>query len=210
MRTTDEAPHGRVLFASARLEAHELAEADIPALQALYDANPEYFLTVNGCRPGADLARTDFDERPPPQLGYTRQWMLGLYERGQAGGPLAGVITVVSDLGAPAVWHVALFLLATRLHGTGAAQPLYRALEDWMRGSGARWLRLGVVVGNARAERFWDRLGYAELRRREGIDTGGRINDVSVRLKPLREPREAEIASYLERVPRDRPGSTLP
>ena len=38
--------------------------------------------------------------------------------------------------------------IARRLHGQGLAGPLYHALESWMRGSGARWLRLGVVEGH--------------------------------------------------------------
>jgi GNAT superfamily N-acetyltransferase len=197
------------LFESVALLACELAESDLPALQALFDANPEYFLAVNGRKPGADLARVEFEERPPPHLSHTRQWTLGLYEKDVPGTPLAGVAIVVADLCTPAVWHVALFLVATRLHGQGVAGPAFQALQAWMREQGARWLRLGVVVGNARAEAFWNRQGFAELRRREGVDTGGRINDISVRLKPLRET-PGEIDAYLEQVPRDRPGSVLP
>ena len=208
--TRPAADAGAPLFATAALEARELGEPDLPALQALFDANPEYFLAVNGRKPDADLARIEFEERPPPPMSYTRQWALGLYERHAPGAPLVGVAIVVADLCAPQVWHVALFLVATRLHGQGVAGPAYQALEEWMRGQGARWLRLGVVVGNGRAEAFWTRQGFGELRRREGVDTGGRINAISVRLKPLREAGPGEIAAYLERVPRDRPGSSLP
>lgn len=69
-------------------------------------------------------------------------------------------------------------------------------------------MRLGVVRGNARAEAFWTRQGYTELRTREGVDTGGRFNTLSVRLKPLRADPGLEV--FLRLVPRDDPGSTLP
>src|SRR5258705_9166242 len=35
-----------------------------------------------------------------------------------------------------------------------------------MRGSGALWLRLGVVEGNLRAERFWENSGYVDIDRK--------------------------------------------
>jgi GNAT superfamily N-acetyltransferase len=192
------------LFASARFAARELVEADVPRVQALFEANPGYFVAVNGRPPGADAARVDFDERPPPHLTWTRRWFLGLFDRA---GAMVGVADVVSDLSAPGVWHLALFLVATPLHGTGAALELYAALEGWIAGSGARWLRLGVVRGNARAERFWAGRGFVETRVRRGVDTGGRVNDVRVMVKAL---RDSALAEYLERVPRDRPDSPLP
>lgn len=192
------------LFVSPRFAARELGEGDLPQLQALFDANPGYFLTVNGKAPGPEAARVEFDDRPPPHLPYTRRWFLGLYE---GAGAMVGVADVVADLSAPGVWHIALFLVATPWHGTGAAQELYAALEGWAAGCGARWLRLGVVRGNARAERFWEGRGYRESRVRRGVDTGGRINDVRVMVKPL---GDGTLADYLALVPRDRPDSPLP
>nr|MCU0814782.1 GNAT family acetyltransferase [Burkholderiaceae bacterium] len=86
-------------------------------------------------------------------------------------------------------------------------QELYAALEGWTAREGARWLRLGVVAGNVRAERFWAARGFAEVRVREGVDTGRRLNDVRVLVKPLAGD---DAATYLGLVPRDRPDSTLP
>ncbi|MDH5264795.1 MAG: GNAT family N-acetyltransferase, partial [Betaproteobacteria bacterium] len=109
---------------------------------------------------------------------------------------------VVSDLLAAGVWHIGLFIVATPLHGTGTAQALYAGLEDWIRSSGARWLRLNVVVGNLPAERFWNRAGYREVRQRGGVEIGRRINTVRVMTKPLANGTPAE---YLRIVARDRP-----
>ena len=195
------------LFAGGGLAARELMRAEVPALQAFYEANPEYFLAINGRPPAADAAAIEFDERPPAHLSYERQWCLGLFDRAAAGEPLAGIAMVTSNLCLPGVWHLGLFIVATKRYGSGTAHAAYAALEDWVKGSGARHLRLGVVRGNARAERFWQRQGYVQLRERAGVDTGGRINTVRVMLKPLAgESAEA----YLQAMPRDQPGSTLP
>lgn len=195
------------VFAAAGLQARELRADEMPALQAFFDANPAYFITVNGRPAPPDAAQADFDERPPPHLPWTRRWFLGLFDEA---GRIAGVVDVVSDLCAAGVWHLALFLLATERHGRGDAQACYAALEAWVSGQGAGWLRLGVVAGNGRAERFWARQGFRETRVREGIDTGGRINTLRVLVKPLAAAESADLETYLTRVPRDRPGSPLP
>lgn len=193
------------VFSAAGLQAQELHAGEMPAVQAFFDANPGYFLTINGQPAPPDAAQRDFDERPPPHLAWTRRWFLGLFD---AQGTIAGVVDVVSDLSAPGIWHLALFMLGSDRHGGGDAQACCDALEAWIRAQGAQWLRLGVVAGNTRAERFWARQGYVETRVREGIDTGGRINALRVLVKPLTEA--VDLESYRARVPRDRPGSTLP
>jgi len=111
---------------------------------------------------------------------------------------------LLSSLFVEGVWHIGLFIVATPLHGHGAAEVLYDGLEAWMIERGAEWARLGVVAGNTRAERFWERRGYREVRRRERIPMGRRVNDVRVMVKPL---ADGDIAEYLHRVARDRPES---
>jgi predicted N-acetyltransferase YhbS len=127
--------------------------------------------------------------------------MLGFLE---AHGTMKAMASVVSNLLAEEVWHLGLFIVATSLHGNGTAHELYRGLESWMRANGARWLRLGVVDGNRRAERFWQRHGYAELRRRSGVQMGERVNDVRVMAKAL---GGGTLSEYLGLVARDRPES---
>jgi GNAT superfamily N-acetyltransferase len=192
------------LFRTARFAVCELGASDMPVLQALFDENPDYFIAINGRRPHPDEAQTEFDELPPPHLGFTRRWFTGIFAH--AGG-LQGVAVVVADLCAPGVWHIALFWLANLQHGNGAAAEIFEALERWTLGHGAKWLRLGVVKGNPRAERFWQRHGFVETRVREGVDTGGRVHTVRVLVKSL---TGAPLVAYLDVVPRDRPGSHLP
>jgi GNAT superfamily N-acetyltransferase len=187
------------LLTTARHVVRELEADEVPRLQALFDANPEYFQVVNGRPALANEAQLEFEEFPPPSMSFSRRWFCGVFA---SDGELDGVLVFVSDLMAEQVWHLTLFLVATRLYGSGAASELHVALERWFRDAGARWIRLGVVRGNARGERFWQRHGYIEVRVREGIDTGGRINDLRVMVKAL---AGQPLADYLERVPRDRP-----
>lgn len=194
------APH-RARFSQGPYRARELGATEVPALQRFFDANPEYFETVNGRGPRADEAHQEFIELPPAGMTFEKKWMLGFFDANET---LVGMATVLSDFIARQVWHIGLFIIATPLHGRGVSRPLYEGLEAWMRENGALWVRLGVVVGNRRAERFWERLGYVEVRQRTGIETGLRISDIRVMVKRV---GGGPLTEYRALVPRDRPGT---
>jgi GNAT superfamily N-acetyltransferase len=180
----------------------ELGADDIDLVQRFFEANPEYFLTVNGEGPGPDEAKNEFADLPPAGMPYRAMWLLGFFE---GGGELIGVATIVGDFIRPHVWHIGLFIVASALHGSGVAHVLYRRLERWMVGQGARWLRLGVVKGSVKAERFWLRCGYAQVRERGPVAMGRKSNLLRVMAKPL---VGGTIAEYLALVERDRPDAS--
>lgn len=193
-----------VLFHGPGWQVRTLAAGQVPLLQALFDANPGYFQAVNGRPAAPDEAQLEFDELPPPHLPFRQRWVAGLFSDG---GALQGTLVLVADLGAPGVWHIALLLVDQTHHGSGLAAQVMAGLQAWAGGQGAQWLRLGVVVGNLRAQRFWLRRGFTVTRLRRGIDTGGRLNDLQVMVKPL---AGGTLADYLTLVPRDAPDADLP
>ncbi|MBU1239278.1 GNAT family N-acetyltransferase [Myxococcota bacterium] len=192
-----------VLFEASGFTARQLELAQVPMMQNLFERNPEYFLVVNGAVPGPDEALNEFNEIPPPHLSYSEQWCIGIFTPEQR---LAGVATVVSDLGAIGVWHTGLFLLATYLHGLGHGASLYRALEAWAQTRGAQWMRLGVVKGNVKGERFWEKMNFTAVRSRTAADASGHINDVRVMVKPM---GRGSLEEYFSLAPRDDPSSEL-
>jgi GNAT superfamily N-acetyltransferase len=173
-------------------------------LQHFFDTNPAYFLAVNGEPAGPAEAREVLADRPPPGWPYTHRWLLGWLDADDA---VAAMADLATDLLAPGVWHIGLFIVATARHGSGDAQALYGSLEDWARTSGAAWMRLGVVQGNTRAERFWASCGYQQVRIREGLAMGRCVHIVRVMCKRL---AGGGLADYLARVPRDRPDVAPP
>jgi ribosomal protein S18 acetylase RimI-like enzyme len=177
----------------------EMSAASAARLQRFFDENPAYFEAVHGEPARPQEAAEELASTPPAGMSYSRIWNL---EFTDDAGEMTAMAGVISDLLAPAVWHIGLFIVANRLHGSGAAHEMYEQLQAWMRQSGARWIRLGVVAGNARAERFWERLGFVEVRRRLGVRMGRRTNDLRVMVKPL---QGSNVNEYLGRVPRDRP-----
>ena len=188
-----------VLFTAGDLRAIDLGIDDLPALQRFFEANPQYFLDSSGEGPAPDEAVRELEDDPPPGMTFTRRWLVGFADDT---GELSAMANVSSDFLAPGIWHLGLFMVASSLHGTGAARTIYGALEAWAREHGARWMRLGVIVGNTRAERFWAKAGYIETRRRTGIPMGQHVHALSVMCKPL---AGGSSADYLALVERDRP-----
>ena len=183
----------------AELRTIEITPDREPALQRFFEANPAYFLAVNGEVAGPNEAHEEIHGELPAGWPFTKKWLVGYMDADDAMLAMADVIT---DLLAPGVWHIGLFVVASARHGSGDAQVLHHGLEDWAVSNGAIWLRLGVVQGNARAERFGEALGYIETRKRGGIEMGKRTNTVRVMVKPLVGDT---LEHYLCLVPRDHP-----
>ena len=186
------------LFTAGAFSAVELDAGDIPKLQRFFELNPEYFLGVNGRPPTPDEAHEEIHGALPDGWPFTKKWIIGFVDETRS---LIGMANVVSDLLALGVWHIGLFMVATRLHGSGAAQSIYKELECWVLKLGAQWLRLGVVEGNTRAERFWERCAFVEVRKRGGVEMGKLVNTLRVMVKPL---AAGMLPEYLALVARDR------
>jgi GNAT superfamily N-acetyltransferase len=188
-----------VAFACGMFQARSLTRDEIPEMQRFYEANPRYFEIVEGGPAAKDAAQADFDQMPPPEWPCGGKHVIAFRDRE---GRIVGAANLLHDVFAPGVWIVGLFLTAERLHGTGVPHALYAHMEAWMRSRGARWLRLGVVRDNVRGARFWEKVGYVDVARREGYVLGPKSHTLRVMAKPL---AGGTLEEYRALVPRDNP-----
>ncbi|MCP2089207.1 UNVERIFIED_ORG: ribosomal protein S18 acetylase RimI-like enzyme [Paraburkholderia sediminicola] len=191
-----------ILFEVDGYRAIELVDDDIPIIQTFLENNPEYFLSAEGCSPTDSQAKEEFESELPEAWAFTSKYAIGFVDASEE---VTGFATIVSDLFTGGVWHIGLLIVSTDKHGQGVARDLYEGLEHWLKASGAKWLRLGVIAGNTRAERFWERNGYLETRRRYGVVMRDAIQTVRVMVKPL---GEAGLGEYLNLVSRDHPDAS--
>ena len=174
---------------------------DEAELQYFFEQAPEYFIAVNGESATLTEAREELQGQLPAGWTCRRMYWLGYRD---ADDQLVAVVNIAADLLAIGVWHIGLLLVDARRHGTGLAQRLHADLEVWAAKKGAQWLRLTVVIGNTKAERFWPKLGYVPVRIREGITMGRLVNRVSIQVKAL---AGGQVEDYLRLVARDRSGT---
>ena len=104
-----------------RVHVLELQASDEDLLQRFYERNPLYFEQVNGAPPRPDEAREEIRDLPPEGWSFSAKRLLG-YADDQ--GELVAMASLVSDLMAPRVWLVGLFIVATELHGSPAAREI--------------------------------------------------------------------------------------
>ena len=189
------------LFEVPDYRAVELGVGDIPTIQLFLEKNPEYFLSAEGEPPGAGQAKEEFESELPEGWAFTKRWAIGILGKE---GEVEAFVTIVSDMLTPGAWHIGMFILSTHKHGQGVATRIFEGLEAWLKTFGARWLRLGVIEGNDRAERFWERSGFSEVRRRDNVPMKNMVHSLRVMVKPL---TKASLSEYLKVVTRDRPDS---
>ncbi len=181
----------------AGIQVVELGDRDEAELQRFFERAPGYFIAVNGEPATATEAHEELQGQLPAGWACSRMYWLGYRDLENQ---LVVVVNIAADLLAVGVWHIGLLLVDAPLHGTGLARQLHADLEAWAAGNGAQWLRLTVVIGNAKAERFWPKLGYVQVRTREGITMGRQVNSVSIQVKAL---TGGQVGDYLALVPRD-------
>lgn len=194
-----QTPNRKPLFSVRNYHALELSVEDIPTVQNFLESNPEYFYIAEGASPTSIQAKEEFESELPQGWAYSKKWSIGIVREDDV---MEAFATLVSDLFAPGVWHIGLFLLSTANHGQGLATEMYEGLERWLQASGARWVRLGAIEGNARAERFWKRNGYVQARRRLNVQMRERTQTLSVMVKPV---GAVGLNTYFELVARDCP-----
>jgi GNAT superfamily N-acetyltransferase len=147
-------------FRAGELEVHRIPAEHGPALQTLFERDPEYFETSFGTPPGPSEAQSAFVGLPAGKA-YEDKFLLGLY-RGQS---LTGVIDAVRNHPEPGTWTLALLFVEPTIRGQGVGAAVLAAFQEWVADMGCRELRLATSESNDRALRFWRRHGYTVLER---------------------------------------------
>src|SRR4051812_10262551 len=125
------------LFTAGEGHASEVTGAEVSEVQHFLEANPEYYLRVSGEPPGPGAAQEELEALPPAEWDFTRKSLVAFRD---ASGAIIGLAEMVANLFAAGVWHIGLFVIATRLHGTGAGQLLYGALGALARSPSCEWI----------------------------------------------------------------------
>src|SRR5690349_11094016 len=91
---------GSVDWRAMDLRRIDLGPLDGDSVHGFFEANPQYFVDINGKPPHAGLGREEIEELPPPEMPFTRKYALG-FEDGA--GDLQTIAMIVSDLHATRV-----------------------------------------------------------------------------------------------------------
>lgn len=133
----------RILGIDAELDALQNFLQGIPATTRVFIGDPE--------------ARHLFSMLPPGK-GADAKFLYGVYE----GGELIGCLDLIRGYPDARYAYVGLLVLSQDRRGRGIGGAVWdlaeAAISSW---DGVDRVRLGVTVGNASAEKFWKKMGFA-------------------------------------------------
>jgi RimJ/RimL family protein N-acetyltransferase len=142
-----------------RLRIRRARWADALALAEVFSSNPEFLRTSWAIRGGFDAAAAaryvDMESRRQNGLCLT------VIER--ATHRIVGSAALLVPNPADGVPWIGLLIIAGDHQGAGLGAEAAQALERFLAERGWAEVRLGVLIANPRARRFWERLGYREM-----------------------------------------------
>ena len=138
-------------------------EADLDPVLALLRTDPDYF-DLDGRQPDLDGLRASLTALPPrcapEQKHYVAFW--------RDGKPRAVLDWVEGYPREQTLW-VGLFLVEKSLQGQGVGKRLMSALPGAAWDGGMDSLRLACLEHNGNGHRFWETLGFRDLRKGEAL-----------------------------------------
>lgn len=139
-------------------DVRPLLASDVPALEALFDADPEYF-EINGRRFPVEEMRTAL----PPGRTLDDKFAYVLERDGRP----EGMIDVIRGYPEPHVWYLGFIFLSVGVRGGGQGRRCLHALYDWVGTQGGTAIRLGVVEPNLKARHLYATEGFVHETTRE-------------------------------------------
>lgn len=131
---------------------------DVEAVLALLQRDPDYF-ALEGPQPDNASIRKDMENLPPrctmEQKHYAALW--------RDGAPQA-VLDLVEHYPRERTLFVGLFFLAPDLRGKGIGQEIIGAVHQAARAAGFDRIRLACLLSNPDGHRFWQVMGFGDLR----------------------------------------------
>ncbi|MDZ4870226.1 MAG: GNAT family N-acetyltransferase [Alphaproteobacteria bacterium] len=134
-----------------------IAESDTRELQALFDADPDYFEMAHA-RPAAMDEVDQIRKALPPEKTQADKFLhLIIDERNR----IAGLTDIIRGFPEPHIWYLGFLYLAKAARGQGLGRRVLQALYPWVRANRGTALRLGVVEENAHARHLYATEGFA-------------------------------------------------
>ena len=146
-----------------------LVDADIPALLALCQDNPQYY---QYCPPEPSEASLRADMRAlPPGKGLDDKYYLGFFD----GAELVAVMDLILRYPNPHTAFIGFFMMNASRQGSGLGTAIITDVLAHLSGEFSA-VRLAYVQGNEQSKHFWHKNGFGPT----GVIAHGELYDMVV------------------------------
>lgn len=163
-----------------------LGQADAADLQSLFERCSDYVEIYSGVPPRPSEGADELGALPPGKEMHDK-FSLGLYDSRRE---LVGFIDLMRNYPVENDWWIGLLMLAPAARDQGLGSRVYEAAQEWVRSRERRTIWILVLEENSKAERFWRRQGFEEVRRGPFTAESGKAHTmIEMRHEiPAREP----------------------
>ncbi|BCM89734.1 hypothetical protein IAD21_01581 [Abditibacteriota bacterium] len=162
--------------ASPSLHARKLTLDDAEILQKLYEQCHDYAVLEQGFPYAPTSALDEFGALPPGKT-LADKFLFGLFDEQ---GTIIGLIESIRYYPDDITWWLGLMLLAPQHRRKGLGTEFYKAFENWAANEGAHHIQLAALEENESGQRFWQSLGFREIRRTEPKPYGNKHHKLIV------------------------------
>jgi len=155
---------------------HQLLLEDSGAIQELYEKCLDYMLLVDGHPAGPNSGEEEFQDAPPGK-SFDDHFVFGIINQQNK---LVGLLDVLRWYPDETSWWIGLLLFVPEVRSQGIGQKVLQGFTEYVRGSGARAIMLGVVDENKLAYKFWSRMGFEFVRKTEPQQFGNKTQTVII------------------------------
>jgi ribosomal protein S18 acetylase RimI-like enzyme len=150
-------------------------------LQRLFDKCADFVMLVEGEEVSPTAAQDIFQERPAGR-SLDDKFLYGLVERN---GEVVGLLEGMRHYPDETVWWIGLLMLAPEVRGRGLGRKLVQNFCDYVYSVQGTAVMLGVVEENRAAYRFWQQVGFEQVRQTEPRSFGKKTQSVYVMWRAL-------------------------
>lgn len=120
-----------------------------------------YFEDVEGRAPTSAVAHEILNGLPPGKRRDEKE-VFGFFDEQ---GALIAFVDLVRDYPVEKEWIIGLFLIAPEHRRSGLSRRVHQFIETYISNNGGAVLRVAVLEINGPGRRFWEDLGYYEVKR---------------------------------------------
>ena len=113
---------------------------------------------------------------------WRRRVTNGVWFLARTRGRCVGIAATYAEQGRPRDQHLVAMWVDGDHRGAGAAARLVEAVLAWCREAGAESVSLWVADGNARARRFYERVGFRATGHRQALPSNHEVSEERMRL----------------------------
>lgn len=164
-----------VILTTENYFVRSLTFKDKNILQALCEKCADYFELAEGLPVGKINAGNLFTDLPPGK-NLDDKFLLGILYQEE----FVGLLEIVRNYPVEKEWIIGLFIIDPKYRRRGVGMEVHIAVEEWAAALGAKKIWIGVVEQNINAYRFWNNIGYKEVKRTGPKKTGNKENIIVV------------------------------